>query len=151
MVINPIAGPVISFEATGLSTVEYHTEMKRVLLIDDDPVTNFIHERLIQEAGVAAEVMVATNGRQGLDVLTETIRYGTAFPDLIILDINIPIMDGFEFLIRLGEIDPASRGFNIVIASSSNNKADRSRASELGITNFLVKPVSFEALADLLT
>lgn len=73
-----------------------------VLLIDDDETTNFLNKRLLEEMGVAKEIMVASNGKDAIDYLTEACvdnpDTDKKCPDLIFLDIKMPVMDGFSFL-----------------------------------------------------
>lgn len=73
-----------------------------VLLIDDDETTNFLNRRLLEEMGVAKEIMVASNGKDAIDYLTEACvdnpDTDKKCPDLIFLDIKMPVMDGFSFL-----------------------------------------------------
>jgi CheY-like chemotaxis protein len=125
--------------------------MKKVLLIDDDPITNFINQKLIENTGLAGEIVIAENGRQGLKILVDIHANGELFPDLIVLDINMPLLDGFDFLQQLYKLkmtDPAN--MKIAILSCSDNSDDREKAKELGIDSYLVKPITAGALIDLL-
>jgi CheY-like chemotaxis protein len=73
-----------------------------ILLIDDDDTTNFLNKRLLEEMGVAKEIMVSNNGKDAIDYLTEACvdnpDTDKKCPDLIFLDIKMPVMDGFSFL-----------------------------------------------------
>ncbi|TXK48716.1 response regulator [Pontibacter qinzhouensis] len=73
-----------------------------VLLVDDDDTTNYLNKRLITEMQVAKEVMVLKNGKEAIEYLSEAcdgnVVEGKRCPDLIFLDIKMPVMDGFTFL-----------------------------------------------------
>ena len=73
-----------------------------VLLIDDDDTTNFLNKRLLEEMGVAKEIIVSNNGKEAIEYLTEACVDNAdtdkKCPNLIFLDIKMPVMDGFSFL-----------------------------------------------------
>ena len=72
-----------------------------ILLIDDDDATNFIHQVIIKKAKIAEQVVTTLNGKQGLDFLTNSGKYHnkeTPLPSIVFLDINMPVMDGWEFM-----------------------------------------------------
>ncbi|WP_205504221.1 response regulator [Rufibacter psychrotolerans] len=69
-----------------------------ILLVDDDDTTNFVNKRLLTKLGVAKEILVKKNGAEALEYLQDSAKEGVAYPDLIFLDIKMPVMDGFRFL-----------------------------------------------------
>ncbi|MFB9862911.1 response regulator [Rufibacter immobilis] len=69
-----------------------------IMLVDDDDTTNFVNKRLLLKLGVAKEIIIKKNGAEALEYLQTSAQNGTAFPDLIFLDIKMPVMDGFSFL-----------------------------------------------------
>ena len=104
------------------------------MLIDDDMATNFISKMLIKKADITDNIVTALNGSQALDYLTNSGEYekeNEAFPIpmLILLDINMPVMDGWEFAKVFQELDETQKGNSIIIMlTSSLNPDDKARA-----------------------
>lgn len=112
-------------------------------MIDDDPVCNFINQTPIKSVGVHCQVIIAQNGQQGLDHLLEENDAGRSLPDVILLDINMPVVNGFEFLQELHSLGIMQNvSERIAILSSSHSSADKRRAMALGVTSYFVKPMS---------
>jgi CheY-like chemotaxis protein len=92
---------------------------------------------------------IALNGKQALDLLMDYKRH--PLPDVILLDLNMPIMGGFEFLDAFRELRiPGQAKVKIVILSSSDDPVDIRRASEMGIHHYITKPVSIDKLGKVL-
>lgn len=125
--------------------------MKNVLLVDDDNVFNFLSTKLIQQAGMAKEIRTALNGREALDLLTNYYSGTATLPDVILLDLNMPVMDGFGFLEAFARLNlPHKEDVSVIIVTSSLDVHDMQRAQEMGITRYLTKPLSQESLVDAL-
>src|SRR5690349_15659681 len=125
--------------------------MKKVLLIDDDTITNFINETLIKNSGLANEIVIAQNGKQGLDILLERNNNRQRMPDVILLDINMPMLNGFEFLEKLREFELGSfKAIRIAVLSSSDNDQDKAKAESLGIKYYFVKPATPDFIKQIL-
>ena len=122
------------------------------MLVDDDEATNFINEMVVKKVGCAEQIHVAENGQQALDFLKKSIDGNYPRPDLIFLDINMPIMDGWEFLERYQELDAFQKGdIIIVMLTTSFNPYDRTKADEVEeITGFKNKPLTREIMQDIL-
>jgi CheY-like chemotaxis protein len=122
--------------------------MKRVLLVDDDPTCNFLCTKFLETLGTV-ETAVALNGQQALDLLVDYKRH--PLPDIILLDLNMPVMDGFEFLNAFRQLRiPGQSRVQIVILSSSDDPVDIRKAGEMGIGHYITKPVSAEKLEKVL-
>lgn len=125
---------------------------RSVLLVDDSRADNFLHRELIREADFADHVAVARDGVEALDYLSGAGEGGPFPPELVLLDINMPRMDGFEFLEASAKL--ALPELAIVMLTTSHDPEDEVRARRTGrVAEFLHKPLSvaeLKRLADLL-
>lgn len=126
-------------------TVDY------VMLVDDNDTDNFIHKRVIELTGFANNIIVKNSGKSALEYLETNKDSIDKLPDIIFLDINMPIVDGFVFLFEYENFpDNLKDKCKVVILSSSDNKRDIDRIVDNEyVINFITKPLSEEALADL--
>src|SRR5688500_11273587 len=112
--------------------------MKNILLVDDDDIFNFLNTKILQRSGMASEIHTALNGQEALDLLNTYYMSTAALPDVILLDLNMPVMDGFTFLEAFKKIKlPRKEQVNIIIVTSSDNPRDMARAKQMGITHYL--------------
>lgn len=117
-----------------------------VLLVDDDPVVLFLHQMLVKKSGCAPETLDFKDGRQALDFILHNREKA---PFLILLDINMPVMDGWEFLEAIQEVG-SKEDFFVAIVSSSINKNDIHKAGEYPqVIDYLEKPLSRAVLLQL--
>lgn len=118
-----------------------------VLLVEDDPITNYINCRLINKVGAASEIQVALNGHDALTMIKERIQNNECCPDLIFLDINMPVMDGFEFLERFRRLDfPNKEKVVIVMLTTSTHMKDMDKLGSFGNSELISKPLNQEKL-----
>jgi CheY-like chemotaxis protein len=128
-----------------------------ILLIDDDDATNFVHEIIIEKAGIDTHVQVAKNGYEALKFLSKKGDYSNEIkfpqPGIIFLDINMPRMNGWEFLEAYKMLPDEQKG-KIVIAmlTTSLSLDDEKRANNYmgdDLREFLRKPLTVENLNDI--
>ncbi|MEP3441176.1 MAG: response regulator [Sulfitobacter sp.] len=126
------------------------TRIERVLLIDDDTVTNMLHSRVIKRSGLVDRIEVATDGQEALDILNRDIAAGGPLPELIFLDINMPVMSGFEFLEEYAKLDiSVEEQLVIVMLSTTLLPADHRRAeADPNVHSFCDKPLRLEKLIE---
>jgi CheY-like chemotaxis protein len=123
-----------------------------ILLVDDDATTNFINQHLLRRMQVSEEILVALNGQEALRMLqARCVQPCASCPALVLLDINMPVMDGFAFLKAYNELPQALReGTVIVMLTTSLLDADRLHARQLPVAGFLNKPLTRAGIHDVL-
>lgn len=125
--------------------------MKNVLLVDDDKTFNFISTRLLELTGLAGNVAIAWNGQQALDLFHGQYQSAEELPDIILLDLNMPVMDGFEFLEAFNNLPlPGKEQVKIIVLSSSVHPKDIERARQLGAHRYLRKPLEQKSLVEIM-
>jgi len=124
-----------------------------ILLVDDDEINNFISIKLIKKAVDNADIKACLNGRFAIDELSEMQKEDPSrLPDFILLDINMPIMNGWEFLdeYKRLHIDPLGKSKIYIISSSVfSNDISKARSYPL-VRNFVSKPLSVEKIKEML-
>ncbi|WP_281988210.1 response regulator [Aquimarina aggregata] len=95
-------------------------KLKKVLLVDDSQSTNFFNKVIIEKSDVAEEISIAKNGIEALEYL-----HSGNIPEIIFLDLNMPVMNGWEFLIEYQKLDKGMKGsIIIVMLGASLNKKE---------------------------
>jgi CheY-like chemotaxis protein len=118
-----------------------------ILLVEDNPDDVALTERALKKARIANSVVVARDGPEALDFLFGTGPYAgrdtDIMPEVILLDLKLPKMDGLEVLRRL-RADQRTKLLPVVILTSSKEDQDLTRSYELGANSYIRKPVDFK-------
>ncbi|RZJ68844.1 MAG: response regulator [Flavobacterium sp.] len=119
--------------------------IKCILLIDDNKIDNFFHERVIKKSGVADTVISVESGQAALDYLTNA---NSIPPELIFLDINMPGMNGWEFIQHYKQLESRYNSAKIIIFTSNLTESETGVSESLKdlISAFLPKPLTIDAL-----
>ena len=123
----------------------------RILLVEDEDINNYIAARLIQKAMPGVAITSCLHGKEAIKLLLEAKHDASKLPDIILLDINMPIMNGWEFLDEYSrrKIDPEGKSA-IFISSSSVYSEDIKRAlSYPAVKNFICKPLNVSKIREL--
>ena len=132
--------------------MEFNSRPVSVLLVDDDEINNFISIKLIKKALLNTEIMACLNGKFAIDQLVEIQRNDISkLPDYILLDINMPIMNGWEFLdeYKRLNIDPLGKTKIFIISSSVfSNDINKARSYPL-VKDFISKPLNVDKIVEL--
>ncbi|WP_378178703.1 response regulator [Aquimarina sp. SS2-1] len=111
----------------------------KFLLIEDDEIERLKFVRVLDKNNYQYKLLEAQNGEEALDILQNREE----FPDLILLDLNMPRMSGLEFL-KILKSNEKLKYIPVVILSTSNNHKDLKQSYEAGIAGYIVKPLKYE-------
>ena len=115
----------------------------QILLVEDDQVDIMNVKRAFSKQGIGNPLHIASNGLEALDMLRGPNALDP-LPQIILLDINMPKMNGLEFLRELRN-DEALRGLIVFVLTTSNQDKDKREACDLNVAGYIIKPVDFQA------
>jgi CheY-like chemotaxis protein len=125
-------------------------KLKSICLIDDDKTTNFIHKTIIDDLQISDNIEIFEDGEDAFQYIKSTCFIGEC-PELILLDINMPCANGFDFLEAFNLLDFANKtNVVIVILTTSSLKVDVEKAKTFDIDDYVVKPLTKDILRDLI-
>jgi CheY-like chemotaxis protein len=123
------------------------------LLVDDDQTTNYLNQKLLQRMAVTNTVLVAGNGEEALELLHTHCEQAVSptCPTLILLDMKMPRMNGFEFLRAYAQRPPGvNPAVIIIMLTTSLNPVDVAQMRDLPIAGYLTKPLTREKISQVL-
>ncbi|MEN9908903.1 MAG: hypothetical protein RLZZ540_2052 [Bacteroidota bacterium] len=126
-------------------------KLKHVLLIDDNDIDNYVNNHIVTKSKIAEKITIKKSAIAALDFLKSIGENDVAFPDLIFLDISMPIMDGFGFLEEIIKFpNTIEKQCAVVMLSSSDNPNDIKRAMNFEVViDFFTKPLRIEMIEKL--
>lgn len=122
-----------------------------IFIVDDDPIHQQIAKIMIERQAISSHIRVFSDAQDVLDLLRENAGDVQALPDLILLDLNMPVMDGWEFLEEYAVFqDQLPKQIRIFVLTSSIDEKDKERVNAYSfVTGYLTKPLSKEIIAHL--
>ena len=122
--------------------------LNSILLIDDDKINNYLNSRLIKKSNICVNLEIAQNGSEGLTLIQQKITTKAQLPNLILLDINMPIMDGFEFMNSFKELN--CDDVKIVLLTTSSNPDDIRKFNQSLACGYINKPLTEDKLKNII-
>ena len=136
--------------ALGIHTQKMLDKKINLLVIDDDDINIFIIKKIVEKTGYNIDMTAKSNGQLAIDFLKETLAQGNSLPDLILIDINMPVMNGWEFVEAYKSLG-ITQSIDLYILSSSVYENDIEKTkSYTNVKGFISKPLSMERLIELL-
>lgn len=128
------------------------TPLKQLTLVDDDDVFVFLTTRLLEKHKLVDFIKIFDNGYDALVFIKENLGNIEALPDIILLDLSMPIMDGWQFLDEYVKINPKiGKKITIYICSSSISPDDVVRAKAINaVSDFIIKPMTKDKLIEII-
>lgn len=126
-------------------------KIQNLYLVDDDDIYVFLTRKMIEETQIAQHINVFNNGQDVLDYL-KNLEDKSLLPDMILLDLFMPVMDGWEFLEEFAMLKPKlGKKITIYVTSSSISPHDMQRAKSISeVTDYVIKPINKERFIELI-
>jgi CheY-like chemotaxis protein len=120
--------------------------LKPILLVEDDRVDVMTVKRALKELDISTPLKVTRNGEEALAYLREATNHK---PSIILLDLNMPKMNGIEFLTIVKQ-DPALRRIPVVVLTTSKEEQDRVASFDLSVAGYMIKPVDYTQFVEIM-
>ncbi len=123
-----------------------------ISIVDDDDIYRYSIMRTLKDLNVTKKILVFRDGEEAIDFMLDNLGNSQDLPDVIFLDINMPIMDGFEFMEEYVKIKPkVGKKITVYMISSSVNPVDLEKAKSISeISDYIVKPIEAEKLVSII-
>ena len=128
------------------------TPLKQLTLVDDDDVFVFLTTRMLEKYQLVDLIKIFDNGYDALVFIKENMDNIESLPDIILLDLSMPIMDGWQFLDEFVKINPKiGKKITVFICSSSISPDDVARAKSINaVSDFIIKPMTKDKLIEII-
>jgi CheY-like chemotaxis protein len=124
--------------------------IKKVLLVDDDLVSNHLNKELLERLDFTKEIIAKPNGREAILYLQSDCYTEDSYPVLILLDLKMPVMDGFDFLKEYDKLNISKKdNIVIVVLTTSTNADDIMKLRNLGKFELINKPLNLDKLVNI--
>jgi CheY-like chemotaxis protein len=148
--MNSATGPT-TYSSLYVKAVEHlrrgsHLLCPTILLVDDNPADIDLLQMAFAQNGFTGRLLIAGNGRDAMGIADEVCRGLVPCPDLVVLDVNMPIFSGFDVLQRL-RASPIGCDVPVAMLTSTTQASEKETAARLGATCFLEKPMTLEGYA----
>ena len=122
-----------------------------VALIDDDEIVKFITERVIESTNLVNKIKTFSDGEEAINFLKSNSKNPDLLPEIILLDLNMPIMDGFEFLKKFIMLEPKlGKKITIYVVSSSISPTDIEKINKTSeVSDYIIKPITKEKFEEI--
>ncbi len=126
--------------------------IKNLFLVDDDEIFAFLTKRTIEETQMVEQVKIFSNGQDAIEFLESAAGNKNLLPEVILLDIHMPILDGWGFLEEFIQLQPSiGKKITIYVVSTSISPYDLERAKNIsGVSDYIVKPITKSGLINML-
>ena len=121
-----------------------------LLVIDDDDINIFIIKKIVEKTGFNIDMVAKSNGKFAIDYLEETLSQDSPFPNLVLIDINMPVMNGWEFIEAYQQLGTTKEADLYILSSSVYENDIEKTKSYASVKGFISKPLSMERLTELL-
>ena len=115
----------------------------KIILVEDDDSNSLLIKRMLERAEVTQEIILFDNGFEFLSYISENIHSGEKY--LVLLDLNLPVLNGFQILEKLRNIASMDK-LPVYVMSTTVRRSDVEQAYSSGCTNFLRKPITYDNL-----
>lgn len=131
-------------------------KLRNILLIDDDPICTWLNKSFLEDLKISDQIICHSDGLSALEYLQQICQDSSTsealLPDLIFLDLNMPVVDGFEFLQKINALPGCSAALSerVVVLTTSMHSKDLEKAKNFKIKEYLTKPLTYYKIKSLL-
>lgn len=126
--------------------------IKTIAIIDDDDIFVYITKKAVEQTNIVQQIKVFGNGKDAIDFFKENTDNPDLLPEIILLDLSMPIMDGWQFLQEYTKIKPKiQKKITIYIVTSSISPEDMKKAKSIdAVSDFIIKPITKDKLIEII-